>query len=429
MRKLTVKNFSVIKDAELEFGKITVLIGPQASGKSLLCKLAYFLGRKVIDIAIDRVVNRFEYGFLDFEIAVQQEFVKWFPRGGWGSDNWSIIFSAEDYEVTISAPSTPEPNADAAVIFNESFKSAYQNRIDKTIQHQQSGGFLIAPAFQSMAATEFFRTSGRGVFDRSIYIPVERSYSVDSIKGFNVARDEPDPIFSAFNPLFLFSLKTASKGQRIPRYLKGTLRQEQNGWMFDFQDERFLPLSHLSSGSKETLPILSVLDYFEDERRRSGNLQSEILRNLQSEILHGDRLYFFDDFTIEEPEASVFPQTQYELVREFSALENEVDFQFHFTITTHSPYILSSFNNLIKASQVARANPAKASEIDEKIIPKRYWTEESDFKAYAIDGNTGTLNSIMDRETGLIDGDYLDNVSSDIAEEFGQLLEIQYGGQ
>jgi len=35
MRKLTVKNFSVIKEAELEFGKITVLIGPQSSGKSL----------------------------------------------------------------------------------------------------------------------------------------------------------------------------------------------------------------------------------------------------------------------------------------------------------------------------------------------------------------------------------------------------------
>jgi predicted ATP-dependent endonuclease of OLD family len=40
MRKLTVKNFSVIKDAELEFRRITVLIGPQAEGKSLLCKLA-----------------------------------------------------------------------------------------------------------------------------------------------------------------------------------------------------------------------------------------------------------------------------------------------------------------------------------------------------------------------------------------------------
>ena len=43
VRTLTVKNFSVIKEAALEFGKITVLTGPQSSGKSLLCKLAYFL--------------------------------------------------------------------------------------------------------------------------------------------------------------------------------------------------------------------------------------------------------------------------------------------------------------------------------------------------------------------------------------------------
>jgi len=48
VRTLTVKNFSVIKEAKLEFGKITVLIGPQSSGKSLLCKLAYFLSKQAI---------------------------------------------------------------------------------------------------------------------------------------------------------------------------------------------------------------------------------------------------------------------------------------------------------------------------------------------------------------------------------------------
>ena len=31
-------------------------------------------------------------------------------------------------------------------------------------------------------------------------------------------------------------------------------------------------------------------------------------------------------------------------------------------------------------------------------------------------------------KSGQIDGDYLDNVSGKISEEFGQLLEIQYGG-
>src|SRR5580658_9471564 len=100
MRKLTVKNFSVIKDAELEFGKITVLIGPQASGKSLLCKLAYFLGREVPDMGIERVTNRYLYP--EFVDSIQKEFSSWFPPMGWGSDDWSISFTTKDYSITVS---------------------------------------------------------------------------------------------------------------------------------------------------------------------------------------------------------------------------------------------------------------------------------------------------------------------------------------
>ena len=61
MRKLTVKNFSVIREAELEFGKITVLIGPQSSGKSLLCRLAHFLGKQLIDLAVSSLNYRMSW--------------------------------------------------------------------------------------------------------------------------------------------------------------------------------------------------------------------------------------------------------------------------------------------------------------------------------------------------------------------------------
>ena len=71
-RTLAVKNFSVIKDAEtvpLEFGKITVLIGPQSSGKSLLCKLAYFLGSGVIGIAVESLLDRYTWdAFLELSL-------------------------------------------------------------------------------------------------------------------------------------------------------------------------------------------------------------------------------------------------------------------------------------------------------------------------------------------------------------------------
>jgi len=58
MRKLTVKNFSVIKEAELEFGQDHRPIGPQSSGKSLLCKLAFFPNESTRGIATSSILNR-----------------------------------------------------------------------------------------------------------------------------------------------------------------------------------------------------------------------------------------------------------------------------------------------------------------------------------------------------------------------------------
>jgi hypothetical protein len=144
---------------------------------------------------------------------------------------------------------------------------------------------------------------------------------------------------------------------------------------------------------------------------------------LPSAELYEERLYSFDDFTIEEPESSVFPQTQYELVKEFAALTNKADFVPHFTITTHSPYILSSFNNLIEAGQAARNNPALHDEVA-KIIPEQYWIKEGDFKAYAIED--GVLTSIVAKDTGLVSANYLDQVSERIGVEFDELLRLGY---
>ena len=62
---------------------------------------------------------------------------------------------------------------------------------------------------------------------------------------------------------------------------------------------------------------------------------------------------------MEEPESSVFPKTQYDLMRLFAWLSSEPRLGFPFAITTHSPYILSSFNNLIYAGQLGQDNGLK----------------------------------------------------------------------
>jgi hypothetical protein len=103
-------------------------------------------------------------------------------------------------------------------------------------------------------------------------------------------------------------------------------------------------------------------------------------------------------------------------------MANEPALDAHWVITTHSPYILTAFNNLIEAGQAARNNPALHDEVA-KIIPEQYWIKEGDFKAYAIED--GKLRSILN-ESGFIEGNYLDQVSEVIGNEFDKLLRLEY---
>jgi hypothetical protein len=360
-------------------------------------------------------VSRRPFG--DLKSGVQSEFEKWFPRGGWGDGIWSVRFTEEEYNLQISCPERDQPNGGVVVSFTQPFENAYQEQLRVTEEAERKNGFLLVSVLQSVARGRFFKLMGRGEVDFSVYIPTQRSYFVETQKGYRILAADADPITAQFADVFASGLKESKANSRIPRYLKGKIISRQNDWMFSFDDDRFLALSELSSGSKETLPILTTLDYYEESRNQRDHL-------LEVELYGEKKLYSYDDFTIEEPESSVFPQTQYQLVQEFAALANTVDFIPHFTITTHSPYILSAFDNLIKAGVVGGSSEEHRAAV-EKVIEEKYWIKPEDFRAYKI--ADGKLESIYNEKTGELDADYLDNVSGEIAEEFSNLLEIQYG--
>jgi hypothetical protein len=124
----------------------------------------------------------------------------------------------------------------------------------------------------------------------------------------------------------------------------------------------------------------------------------------------------------EEPELSVFPETQYQLAKLIASLAKSELLWKRYAITTHSPYILSAFNNLIEAGQVALAKPELKNEVA-KLVPEQYWIKDGDFKAYAIED--GKLISILN-ESGFVEGNYLDQVSEVIGNEFDELLRLEY---
>ena len=407
MRKLTVKNFSVIKEAELEFGKITVLIGPQSSGKSLLCKLAYFLSKEVLDIAVGRAMNEFE--FSTFEGEVGNRFFEWFPMRGWGADSWIISYVSAGYEAVLSGVAGGSRPLVFHLTFNEAFRLEYRRQLSNA-----------RPWAKGIIQGAFGKLMGRAWWESATYIPSERSYFVDTQKGYRLLGSQPDPIASRFAELYADSLNPEILKSRLSAHLHGELVRGGDSWLFAFSDGRVLPLNLLSTGSKELLPLLCALEFYVSKRREITQ-SDEYGSSLEDDAR-------FDEFFVEEPEAHIFPKEQYEIVRYFAEIVNDETLKPAITITTHSPYILTAFNDLIKAGLIAAERPDKTSEV-EKVIPRQYWIKPGDFAAYAFDGKDGILRPILDKETKMINGDILDDISSNIADQFGQLLEIQYGGK
>ena len=128
----------------------------------------------------------------------------------------------------------------------------------------------------------------------------------------------------------------------------------------------------------------------------------------------------------EEPEAHLFPIAQKEII-ELMALTLNSTKDSSIIITTHSPYILSAINNLLFAGQVASKQPNKR-EATQAVVNEKFWLQPEDVNAYSL-GNSYTPNrkyfeDIFDKETGIIDQNYLDTVSELLGEEFYQLIEI-----
>lgn len=132
----------------------------------------------------------------------------------------------------------------------------------------------------------------------------------------------------------------------------------------------------------------------------------------------------FYRFIIEEPELNLYPTTQKDLIYSLiGGLQPNIAYKnAEWVITTHSPYVLSSFNTLMLAYKVGNQSDELRAEV-EKIIPSRCWINPDEFAAYYVDN--GTVRSIVNPQTGLIADNELDDVSEELADEQDKLLALR----
>lgn len=90
-------------------------------------------------------------------------------------------------------------------------------------------------------------------------------------------------------------------------------------------------------------------------------------------------------------------------------------------ITTHSPYILGEFNNLIYACEIYKRGIKKVSE----LIDSDLYIDSENMNAYHL--NNGELCDMKEESMGLIRNESIEGASADITDECDALYEISSG--
>lgn len=249
---------------------------------------------------------------------------------------------------------------------------------------------------------QFFIPAGRSFFaniQRSIFSLLKDNLTLDPfLIEFGA---EYESMKRSYNEEPLDAESQQAFDRIINEILKGDYLREEDQDFLVHDDTRKVNLSNASSGQQEILPLIVVL---------------KALHNIKLSV-EGATIY------IEEPEAHLFPNAQKAIVQLLSRVFNSNEDKFQIIVTTHSPYILSSFNNLLEAGRLTILKPDSAKSIAE-IVPVAAQIKPGLLTAYSI--NNGKKEDLIDKETNLIVQTVLDDVSNDIAIEFGKLLDIEF---
>ena len=213
-----------------------------------------------------------------------------------------------------------------------------------------------------------------------------------------------------------------------------------------------IALSDASSGLQSVTPLTLLLSYFSkqyfsdygktisyEKTREQKELEEKINMLLSTSVLGiiagkesiigslGSRFIYDNltipsscDFIIEEPEQNLFPSTQAQLVNYLLNICNSQEKQHSFTLTTHSPYILTQLNILLFAGILRKQGKAEqvSEYVSDSIAPE-------DLNVYAVQ-NDGTVISVIDTETSMISQNYLDSVSEELSIKFQQLYRLLF---
>ena len=403
--RLVIKNFGPIKSIDLELGKMTILIGEQATGKSTIAKVLavcrYFSYITNNEFVSNPVSNSFRQGLvswgidgfieinsyihyecIDYELEIKNKTEK--VAISYNGDN---TLNYEEFDI-FSPNLTPKSNNFRVLLSN--LESALLD-----IKEKESDKGALDYFFLKIPS-DFYQNQVSKVMKNPFYIPTERGLQSIFSLGKSSIQNISDSLFNQFAKMDMFARGFKNETEIKPLNI---LYKNVNGQGF-IKNERQTEFSSLyngASGYQSIIPVVLAVKYYSENKRKKKT------------------------FIIEEPELNLFPKAQKKLMEFF--VENINTNGHSFLLPTHSPYIVSTLGNLIYAHKIGNLDNKKYSEEVKKSIPEKYWLNINDISAYYLEN--GEAKNLVNTEECLINLDNLDSVSEIINKEFDELLNLE----
>ncbi len=354
----------------MDLRKVNVLIGDQGTGKSIVAKILIAVKNSIFldifDLPENKSVDRETQKFIEYLMLVGvANFLK--------KDSFIFYNNSSGYNL---------------VYENSRVKVKYLP-VDNSLPDLKIFGFNYIPAERNMV-----------------------SVLADSLYALLEVKAELPTLFLRFGNKY----QIARKSKEIFNYnnILGVSFTHKNG-----RDYVLIPngteinLSDSSSGVQGGIALLSVFDLVVSLNKVTNKDFSD------SQLL-----------VIEEPELNFFPETQNKLINYILEnnrvqLENDISvsketdlMKNQLVITTYSPYILTSLNNLMYAYNVAKEN----FEETDKIISSKTWLNPNDVSVYKL--VNGESVSIMDEDLKQIRVEEIDEISETLSTQWHELAAL-----
>jgi predicted ATP-dependent endonuclease of OLD family len=428
VEKLIIRDFAGIKELEIDIKQINILIGPQASGKSVCAKLLFYFKNFPGEL-LSAAENEQKKSRLDLHYS--KTFEEYFPPESWGDQNFSIKYEISSIFIEISRKQ--DSRGKILLNYSDVFKKELSKlrtlkrkiedkSLEKDDRYEPVDKMRTRRVLRDSLSESLSDSLCKEVTFTQLFIPAGRSFFANlqsSIFSFLSSNNALDPFLRAFGSTYenvkglRFSrlrdrLDEGKEGKEIQdeisrlieKSLCGKYLYEKGKDFLDIADGRRINVANSSSGQQETLPLtimLAALPFLASPRS-------------------GQTVY------IEEPEAHLFPSAQRSIIELIATVFNYRKEKLQFFITTHSPYVLTAINNLLQAGILYQTADQDVLRQLEKIVPKYKALNTSDLSAYVL--ADGKCNSIICHDTGLIDAKIIDSVSDELAIEFDKLLDL-----